>query len=223
LQLGHSLSCSCIPPEHAEQSNETCHANGVIHIRSCDRLDRGEKQDNADEAHPGNCNRVDRFAPPTHGVRPRDELDAVFVHSMCDDNGNVANVESWGGNVEDSNNRQRASNSNQIETTAESDDEPYGVYRCTSDVVDLAPETVSHQPCVHRSGHICNSPRKGKGGIARECPGHSCVCQHGRATGEKLHQDNEEPHDRPSGSSACIEENLGDGQSSRRVHDAFII
>jgi len=219
----YSLPRSCIPPKHAEQPNETRHADGVIHVRSSNWLDRGEEQDNADEAHPGDCNGVDWLAPPAHGIRSRDKLDAVLVDSMCDDDGNVADVERRGGDVEDGNNRQRAPDPDQVETAAEGYHEPYSVHGRSSDAVDLAPETVSHQPCVHRSNGICNLPRKGKGGIARECPRHSCIGQHGRATGEELHQDHEEPHDRPSGLSARVEKYLCHGETSRCGHDAFVI
>lgn len=142
----HSLPSACVPPRHAEQPNEACHADCVVHVRSRNRLDGWEEQDNADEAHPCDCDGVDRLAPPTHRVRSRNELHSMLVNPVRDDDSNVADVECWRRDVENGDNRQRASDTDQIQAAAERDDKPDSIHRCMCSLVDFAPKSVSHQP-----------------------------------------------------------------------------
>lgn len=59
--------------------------------------------------------------------------------------------------------------------------------------------------------------------VASECIGHSCVCEHGGASCEKLDQDSEEPHDHAAGLSACVEEDLCCWEAGGGVEDGFKI
>jgi hypothetical protein len=146
-ELDNLLACSCIPPDHAEKSNEGRYADCVIHVCSCDWSYRGEEQDHADKAHPRDGNRIDRLAPPAHCVWSLVELNLAFVPSVRDNDGNVADVERWGGNVENAQDGKSTADTDQVEATAEDHDEPDGVDGRVGDVVNL----VLHQRCAHRS------------------------------------------------------------------------
>lgn len=129
------------PPAHAENCNEACHANGVVHVRRCNRPNRGEEQDDTDEADPNDGDIIDWLAPAAEGVWAFDELDSVLVDSVRGNNGDVAEVESRGSDVENADNSLSAAHSYKIHTAAESNHKPDGIDRCSSDAVDLAPES----------------------------------------------------------------------------------
>lgn len=137
------LPSPSVPPDCAEQADETRHADGIVHVACLDRLRRGEEQYHTDEDDPCDCNRVDGLAPLAHGIWSGVELDLSFVPSMRNDDSNVANVQGWRGNVEDGGDGQRASNADQIEAAAEGDDEPDRVDRRVCVAIDLAPEAIT--------------------------------------------------------------------------------
>jgi hypothetical protein len=115
------------PPHGAEQTNEGCHTNGIVHVVWSDWLDGREEKHDANEGDPCHCDSIDRLAPSAHCVWSRVEDHGAFVPSVCDDDRDVADIQGRRGDVENSRNRQSAANANQVETTAEDDDEPYGV------------------------------------------------------------------------------------------------
>ena len=135
------LSRTSVPPSHAEEPDEGCHTDSVVHVGSCYRLHRWEEQNNTDEADPCHCYSVHRFAPFSHREGTRVELHAAFVTSVCNDDRNVTDVKRGSGDVEDGNDCQGAADANEIETAAESNNEPDGVDGRVRDRVDLAPES----------------------------------------------------------------------------------
>jgi hypothetical protein len=96
-----SLPCSGEPPHCTEKTDETCHANGVIHVGHLDRSHGWEEEHDTDEDDPCHRNGVDRLAPSAHCVRSGVELHLSFVPSVCDDDCDVADIQGWRGNVKD--------------------------------------------------------------------------------------------------------------------------
>ena len=145
------LACTCVPPDHAEETNEGCHTDCVIHVCGRDRSCCGEEQNHTDEAYPCNSDCVDWLAPSSHGEWSWVKLDFALVPSVCDYDGDVADVKRWGGNVKDTEDRQGASDTDHVQAAAKDDNEPDRIDGRVRNVVDLGPKTVSHQPCAHRS------------------------------------------------------------------------
>lgn len=108
------LSCACVPPEHAEESDKGRYADGVVHVCSRDGPNWREEQDHTDEAYPCNSNGVDRFAPTAHAKRSWMELDFAFVPSVRNNDSDIADVQCRGGDGEDAHYRQGASDANQV-------------------------------------------------------------------------------------------------------------
>lgn len=105
------LPCTGVPPDRAEQANEGCHADSVIHVVGSDWLHSWEEQHNTNEDDPCHCDRVDRLAPSTHCVWSRMEDDGVFIPSVCDDDCDVTDVQSRCCDVENSRDGEGASDS----------------------------------------------------------------------------------------------------------------
>ena len=151
------------PPNGAKEANEACHADSVVHVVRLHRPHRWEEEHNANEDDPCHRNCIDRFAPSAHGVWTRVELDLSFVPSVCNNDGDVAYIQGWRGDVENSRNGQRAADTDQIEAAAEGYDEPDSIDRCVREAIDLAPEPVSCQPSSRRrSSGTKTHPEKGK-------------------------------------------------------------
>lgn len=89
-----------VPPQHTKQADESRHTDGVVHICWGDGPDGREEEDDADEDDPRDCDEIDGLAPSAHGVGSRVEDDAALVPPVRDDDGNVANVECGGRDVE---------------------------------------------------------------------------------------------------------------------------
>jgi hypothetical protein len=70
------------------------------------------------------------------------ELNLSVIPSVGDDDGDVAYVQGWSGNIEDGRNGQRAADTDQIEAAAKGDDEPDGVDWRLREAIDLAPKPV---------------------------------------------------------------------------------
>lgn len=136
------LACPCIPPDHAEESDEGCNADCVIHVCSRNGSCRGEEQDDTDKAHPRDGDGIDRLAPAAHGIRSWMELDLAFVPSVRHNDGDVADVECGCSDVEDAQDSQGTADTDQIQAAAEDDDEPDGIDGRVGDIVYSCPETV---------------------------------------------------------------------------------
>jgi len=180
------LPRSCIPPHCAEKTDKGCHTDGVVHVVWSDRLDGREEEDDTDEYDPYYCNRIDWFAPPAHRVWSRVEDNSAFIPSVGNDDSDVADVQGRCGDVEYRRDGQSASNADQIEAAAKDYDEPDCVYGGMREPVDLAPETMHCQLNPLASIRLGNSLGEWESCITSKGPGHSCICQHSRATGEEL-------------------------------------
>jgi len=89
------------PPDCAEETDKGGYANGVIHVGGGDRLHGREEEYETDEDDPCDGNRIHRFAPAPHGVGAWMKDDTALVPSMGNNDGNVADVQGRGGDVED--------------------------------------------------------------------------------------------------------------------------
>ena len=81
------------------------------HVLGSDRLNGWEEQDHADEADPADRYSVDWFAPFTECERSRDELDSVLVDAMGEYDGDIGEIKSRSGDVEDRDHRLRGTDS----------------------------------------------------------------------------------------------------------------
>jgi hypothetical protein len=136
------FSRSSVPPDCTEEANERGYGNSIVHVASPHRLHCGEEEDDTDEDDPDHRNSVDRFAPLAHSVRTRVELDLSIVPSVGNDNGNVAYVQGWSGDVEDGRDGQRAADTYQVETAAKGHNQPDSINWRLREAVDLAPKPV---------------------------------------------------------------------------------
>ena len=137
----NSLSCSSIPPNHAEKSNESRNTDGIVHVGGSDRLRGREEQNDTDEADPSHGDRIDGLAPPAHAERTWMKLDSSLVPAMRDDDSNVADVECRCGDIEDGNDSQGAANTDEVEAATERYDEPYSIDWSIRNRIDFAPES----------------------------------------------------------------------------------
>ncbi len=136
------LSRPSEPPYRAENANKRSHANGIVHIVRAHGLDCWEKEHNADERDPGDCDRIHRFAPFAHCVWSRVEHNASFVPPMGNDDRNVTDIQCGSRDVENSSDGQGTTNANEIQAAAEGNHEPDSVDWSMSKGVNLAPESV---------------------------------------------------------------------------------
>lgn len=85
---------------------------------------------------------------------------------MRNDDGDVAEIESRRGDVEDGDDRQGAADSNEVEAATEGDDEPDCVHRRLRVGVDLAPEPregwISNHAEMICHPSVSSYPEKGK-------------------------------------------------------------
>ena len=94
------LPRSSEPPSGTEKTDESRHADGVVHIARLDGLHGGEEEHHTDEDDPRHCNGVDWFAPSAHRVWSGMEDHLSLIPSMRNDDGNVTDVQGRGSDVE---------------------------------------------------------------------------------------------------------------------------
>jgi hypothetical protein len=141
-EMVHLLSRSNVPPRHAEERDKRSNANGVIHVCGRDRFDGREEQNDTDEADPDDCHSVDGLTPFPEGVWAFDELHSVLIDTVSNDDSDVADIQCRCCDIENGNDGQGAADADQVETTAEEDNEPDSVDGRVCELVDLAPEAV---------------------------------------------------------------------------------
>lgn len=81
---------------------------------------------------------------------------------MCEYNRDVAKVQCRRTNVEDRGDRFRRADANEVQTSAEDDNKPYGIHWSPSRLVDLAPEAVQS---------VRTYDQQGKASVLLDAPG----------------------------------------------------
>lgn len=71
------------------------------------------------------------------------ELDAPFVPTVRDDDGNVTYIKGGRGDIEDSNDGKGAADADEVQARAESYDEPDGVDGRVCQGIDFGPEPIT--------------------------------------------------------------------------------